>query len=55
MMNMPTKRQVLINQARTLLNDLQSPAFFDHNETLAFTIDEVDFEYSEEDLDQQQP
>ena len=50
----PTKRQVLINQARDLLKDLQSPAFFEHNETLTFTIDEVDFEYFKKDLDKQQ-
>lgn len=50
---MSTKRQILINQARSLLRDLTSPAFFEYNETITFTIDEVDFEYSEVDMDEE--
>ena len=50
---MPTKRQELINQMRAALNDLQSPAFFDYNETLTFTIGDLDYEFTEEDLEEQ--
>jgi len=37
---------------RSALNDLQSPAHFDYDETITFTIDEMDFEYTEENLDE---
>jgi hypothetical protein len=52
-MNEPTKRQQLISQARGMLRDLQSPAYFDTNETLLFTIGDMDFEYTEENLEEQ--
>jgi len=51
--NVPDRRQVLIHQARALLRDLTSPSFFDINETITFTINECDFEFTEEELDEQ--
>jgi len=47
---MENRREQLIRQMRTALNDLQSPAFFDHNETLTFTIGDLDYEFDEESL-----
>jgi len=45
------KRQLLIKQARAMLRDLTSPAFFDYDSSLVFVIDEVEFEYCEDELD----
>jgi len=45
-----TRRQQLITQMRQALNDLQSPAFEDYNETIVFEIAETEFEFSMEDL-----
>ena len=43
-----TKRQLLITQMRAALGDLTRPELDDT--TLVFTIDEVEFEYTEENL-----
>ena len=47
------RRQQLITQMRDALNQLQSPAHFDYNETVAFTIGELDFEFDEEALSEE--
>jgi hypothetical protein len=45
-----TRRGQLIAQMRAALNDLQSPAYFDYNETLPFTIADMDFEFDSDSL-----
>ena len=47
-----TRRQQMIAQSRSLLNHLQSPAFFDYNETLTFEIADIEFEFTSEDLEE---
>jgi len=40
---------------RAALNSLQSPAYFDYNSTLTFTVGDLDFEFEESDLEQDEP
>ena len=49
--NSETRRQQLIKQMRTTLNDLENPNFFTNNETLTFTIADMDFEFDKEQLE----
>ena len=49
-----TKHQLLIKQLRSALNDLQRPNYFDEESSLIFTIDEMEFEYEEEQLEEEQ-
>ena len=49
---MSTRRGQLIAQMRAALHDLQSPAHFEYNETIVFTIGDMDFEFDEESLEE---
>lgn len=52
-MNVENRREQLIRQMRTALGELQSPTFFEHNETIVFDIADVGYEFTEEDLETQ--
>lgn len=46
-------KHVLLNQARTMLRLLESPKTIEEEGSVCFTIGSIEFEFTEEDLEQQ--
>jgi hypothetical protein len=49
-MDKHTRRELLITQLRMALGELTSPFTFKHDTSIVFTIGDMEFEYTEEDL-----
>jgi len=45
------RREQLIQQLRYALGQIQNPSLFDYDETLVFEIGDMEFEFSEEQLE----